>query len=137
MKIDVLENFLPIFFVIWAFFRPATETGKYLNEMRDKILDAKSTYTLENKILIFEDWKGIFIADALYYFFIFLLTLLLSWNFFNKIPNELFPMYLCLFISCISIIRIIRFFQICWFKERVILEKYLKEEKRNSLGLTH
>lgn len=133
MKIDAVENFLPIFLVIWAFFKPATETTKYLNEMRDKILDTKSTYTLENKTLILEDWKGIFIADILYYFFIFLLTLLLSWNFLITIPNEQFPMFFCLFLSFVSIIRIIRFLQLGWYKERIVLEKYLKEEKRNPL----
>jgi len=133
MKIDAVENFLPIFLVIWAFFKPATETTKYLNEMRDKILDTKSTCTLENKTLILEDWKGIFIADILYYFFIFLLTLLLSWNFSAKIPNERFPMFLCLFLSFVSIIRIIRVLQVGWYEERVALEKYLKEEKRNHL----
>src|SRR5438445_7438334 len=61
------SSLIPLVISVYAIFLPGLGIEKELNERRDKVLDAGSTYSVEHRRLIYEnDWLTIFLSYVWY-----------------------------------------------------------------------
>jgi hypothetical protein len=131
-----LETFLPLVIVIWGIFSPGSAISKDLNETRNKILDAGSSYTLDHKKLIFNnDWKGMFWASLGYQAFLFVLIALLIWKFLWLTANLTLGI-VCLALAVMSILRAIVHIKAFWLTDRVAIETYLESAHTSANSAT-
>jgi len=119
-----LELLLPAVILIWGIFLPGSSINRELNDMRDKILDAGTSYTLEHRKLIYSDWRGMFWAAIGYQVFLFCLVLLLVWKFL-KDPEQNLLGVICIALAAMSIVRFINYIRAFWFSDRLAIEKAL------------
>ena len=119
-----LETFLPVIILIWGIFSPSSAIVRDLNDMRDKILDAGSSYTVEHRTLIYGDWKGFFWSSNGYQVFLTSLVLLLILKFFSH-PEEILLGSICIALAAMSIGRLGRHIKSFWFVDRLAIEKNL------------
>ena len=122
---ESLEKFLPVAFVIWGTFAPGSAIVKELNEIRNKILDDKSSFSIEHKKLFyFNDWRGMFWSSVFYQVFVFILVYLLAWKFIH-IPEDIVLGLICAAFALMSIVRLVVHVKAFWFADRPAIESCL------------
>ncbi len=126
---DQLTSFIPLLLAIWATFQPGTGTIKYLNEMRDKMLEGADRLTLAHLRLLYADWKGILLGYIGYQAFILILIILFAWQISTRedlIGRLLLAISIGLVIA--GIVRLYREWEAAWRYDRPAIESILSEK---------
>ena len=130
------DRFLSLVFAIYATFAPGVGIAKELNERRDIILDAGSSYDLEHKTLIYEnDWIGIFYGYLQYQLAISAVLFYLVWYFRpTSQMHDGAAFVICLALGLASVWRLVIEWRAFGVVDRKAIEKHLRKLRESAQG---